>query len=194
MKWLVVIAVMLPLCAFAVTEPETETEYPDTLELAVGDGMVSLQATGVGLREKTFMKVDVYTIVSYVAADAHLGDEPHRTLRELEAPRRIQMDLLRGFSREKLVNSFAEVIEKNYDDLAPIQADMDVFMSYFDRDARDGDRLVFTYTPGVGLVTELNGKVRGTIRSAAFATALWTVWFGDKPADEGLRDDLLQAL
>ena len=33
-------------------------------------------------------------------------------------PKRIQMDLLRGFSREKLVNSFLEVIEKNYESTA----------------------------------------------------------------------------
>ena len=105
-------------------------------------------------------------------------------------PKRLQMDLRRGFSREKLVNSFSEVIEKNYDDLSAFEADMAVFMAYFDRDAQEKDRIVFSHVPGTGLVTELNGEVKGTIANPAFSEALWTVWFGEKPADKGLRGAL----
>jgi hypothetical protein len=194
MKWIVAIVLMLPLAAVAITEPDTGTEYPDTVGLDVGGETVTLEATGVALREKTFLKVDVYTIVSYVIERAGLGEKPYRALRELDAPKRIQMDLRRGFGRDKLLNSFREVIEKNYDDLGPIAADMDEFLGYFDRDAEEGDRIVFTYAPGTGLVTELNGQKKGTITNPKFAVALWTVWFGEKPADKGMREDLLSAL
>jgi hypothetical protein len=86
------------------------------------------------------------------------------------------------------------VIEKNHDDLSPFAADMATFLAYFDRDAQEDDRIVFEYLPGVGLVTTLNGEVLGTIENPAFTAALWTVWFGDEPADEGMREDLLSAL
>ena len=185
-----VLLLALPLVALAITEPKTETEYPDTVVLATAAGDVTLDATGVALREKTFMKVDVYTIVSYVAAGTDLGDKPYEMLRTVDVPKRIQMDLRRGFSREKLVNSFSEVIAKNYDDMSPIQADMDLFLAYFDRDAQENDVLVFDYEPGVGLTTTLNGETKGTIENAAFAEALWTVWFGKKPANKGLRKAL----
>ncbi len=195
MKWIVVtVVLMLPLAAVAIVEPDTGTGYPDTVGLDLGGETVTLEATGVALREKTFLKIDVYTIVSYVVAGADLGDEPHRKLRELDAPKRVQMDLRRGFSREKLINSFREVIEKNHDDLSPIARDMDTFMAYFDRDAREGDRIVFSYAPDMGLVTVLNGETRGTIHNEKFVVALWTVWFGEEPADEGMRNDLLSAL
>jgi hypothetical protein len=186
----VALLLALPLASLAITEPKTETEYPDTVTMTVGDQDVTLEATGVALREKTFMKVDVYTVVSYVAAGTDLGDQPHVTLRTIDAPRRIQMDLRRSFGRDKLVSSFSEVIAKNYDDLTPIADDMATFLGYFDRDAQDGDRIVFSYAPGVGLTTELNGEVKGVIAGQAMAEALWTVWFGDKPADKGMRKAL----
>lgn len=186
----VALLLTLPLTSLAITEPKSEAEYPDTVTMTVGGQDVTLEATGVALREKTFMKVDVYTIVSYVAAGVELGDQPHVTLRTVDAPRRIRMDLRRGFGRDKLVNSFSEVIENNYDDLAPLADDMATFLGYFDRDAQDGDRLVFSYAPGAGLTTELNGEVKGVIAGQAMAEALWTVWFGDKPADKGMREAL----
>jgi long-chain acyl-CoA synthetase len=185
---------LLPLAAGAVVEPKTETEYPDQLSVDLGGQEAALTATGVGLREKTFMKVDVYTIVSCVQAGADLGDDPGAKLRTLDAPKRIQMDLRRGFSREKLVDSFQNVIDKNYDDTAPFAAELETFMAYFDRDAQEGDRIVFDYAPTMGVTTTLNGEVKGTIAGTAFMEALWTVWFGEKPADGGLKKALLSAL
>ena len=188
-----VLLVVAP-AALAIVEPDTETEYPDTITLTAGDTSYGLKATGVGLREKTFLKVDVYTIVSYADAAADLGDDPANALVEQDIAKRIQMNLRRGFSREKLVNSFSEVIDKNYDDTSAFDADRETFLAYFDRDAQENDTLVFDYAPGRGLRTVLNGEVKGTIMNPAMAQALWTVWFGAKPADKGLRSALVSAV
>jgi hypothetical protein len=192
---LIVLALLvLPLAATAVVEPKTKTEYPDQIAVEIPAGTATLKATGVGLREKTFMKVDVYTIVSYIPAEVTLTGEPGAAILKLDAPKRIQMDLRRGFSREKLINSFKEVIEKNFDDTAAFAADQETFFAYFDRDAQDGDQLIFDYVPGTGLTTQLNGEIKGVIANPAFAEALWTVWFGEKPASGGLKKALLSAL
>ena len=132
------LACVVPVAALAVTEPDTGTEYPDTIGLDLGGETVTLRATGVGLREKTFLKIDVYTIVSYVVDDAQLGDRPARTLCTIDAPKRIRMDLRRGFSRDKLVDSLRESSRRTTDDLSPFAADMATFLAYFDRDAAGG--------------------------------------------------------
>lgn len=176
--------------AGAITEPKTGVEYPDVITVEDAE----LHVSGTGLREKTFMKVDVYTIVSYASPGAAAGEDPGAALVAADAPKRIQMNLRRGFSREKLVNSFSEVIEKNYKDLTPFAAEMETFLAYFDRDAQENDTLVFDYAPGRGLRTVLNGEVKGEIASSEFASALWTVWFGRKPADKGLKRALLSEL
>ncbi len=187
----VLLILLLPLTAGAIVEPGTEMEYDDTVTIEAGGASHTLTVTGVGLREKTFMKFNVYVIVSYVAEDAKLEDDQGEALLNLDAPKMIRMDLVRGFSREKLVNAFKDVIEENYDDLSAFAADMDEFFAYFKNDAEEGDILIFTYIPGVGLKTVLNGEEQGVISNFEFVKALWTVWFGEEPANDGLKEDLL---
>ena len=125
------VMMILPLAASAVVEPKTKTEYPDTATIEAGGAKHELTATGVGLREKTLLKVDVYTIVSYVAAGTTLADDKGVSLLTVDAPKQLRMDLRRGFSREKLIKSFQEVIEKNYDDTSAFAAEMETFFGYF---------------------------------------------------------------
>ncbi len=186
------VALLLPAAAGAVTEPKTGAEYPDAAVMDLPDGTVSMSVTGVGLREKTFLKVDVYTIVSYVG-EGFAGSAAEDVL-AFDGPKRLRMDLRRGFSREKLVNSFSDTIEKNYDDMSAFAADMEAFLAYFDRDAQEDDVLVFDWKPGKGLVTTLNGEVKGVLENPAFAEALWTIWFGKKPASGDLKKALVSAL
>jgi len=184
----------MPLAAGAVIEPKTQTEYPDEITVATEQGDVVMKATGAGLREKTFLKVDVYTIVSYVDAGAALEGEPGVALCALDAPKRIQLDLRRGFSRDKLINAFIGGIEKNMDDTTGIMTEMETFQAYFTRDAQDGDLIVFDYCPRKGLTTILNGEVTGVIDNFDFVQAMWSVWFGGKPANGGLKKALLSKL
>ena len=188
---LALILLLLPLAAYAIVEPGTKLEFDDTVIIEGPDASHSLKVTGVGLREKTFMKVNVYSIVSYMAEGVVLRGEPGQALLELDAPKMIRMDLLRSFSREKLVGAFKDVIEKNYKDRSAFAADMDTFFAYFTDEAKEGDELIFTYLPGVGLKTVLNGQEEGVIANFAFVKALWTVWFGEKPADGNLKKNLL---
>ena len=185
---------VIPAVAGAIVEPGTEREYPDRATVEAGGQSYDLVVTGVGLREKTFMKVNVYSIVSYVAEGTALTGDKGAGLLRVDAPKQLRMDLLRSFSRDKLINSFQEVIKDNYKDTSAFAADMETFFAYFTDEAHEGDVLIFTYVPGIGLTTNLNGQDKGVIANTAFAEALWTVWFGAKPASDGLKKDLLSAI
>ena len=137
------------------------------------------------------MKIDVYAIASYVAEGTDLGDDRGAALVAADVPKELRMNILRDFGREKLINSFSDVIKDNYDDTSAFDADMVTFFGYFVDDAKDGDILLFSYLPGHGLTTDLNGEEKGVITNPAFVAALWTVWFGEDPASKGLREDLL---
>ncbi len=188
---LVLLLLLLPLVAAAVVEPKTNTEYPDEITVETDQGSVTMKVTGAGLREKTFLKVDVYTIVSYMDNDATLEGDLGVALSALNAPKRIQMDLRRGFSRDKLINAMVAGIEKNVEDTAGIAADIETFKTYFTRDAQDGDLIIFDYCPRTGLTTTLNGEVAGVIENFDFVAAMWSVWLGEKPANGGLKKALL---
>ena len=85
-----------------------------------------------------------------------------------------------------------DVIEKNYDDLAPLAADMAFFEGYFTRDDQEGDVILFTYLPGAGLTTNLNGEDKGVITNPQFVEALWSVWLAEKPANGGMKKKLVE--
>lgn len=188
---LALIILMMPWTAGAIIEPETEMEFDDTVTIETDGASYTLAVTGVGLREKTFMKVNVYAIVSYVSEGTQLKGDLGKALLELDAPKMIRMELVRSFSREKLCNAFKDVIEENYDDQAPFASDLEAFLAYFTADAEEGDVLVFTYLPGIGMTTVLNGEEKEIITNFEFVKALWTVWFGEDPASDGLKEELL---
>lgn len=176
--------------AAAIVESKTGTEYPDQVTIATDAGDQVLNVTGTALREKTVLKVNVYTIVSYVASGSDLGADRAAAIWKLDAPKHLRMDIRHNFSRAKLIGAFREVIEKNYPEMAPIAEDMKTFEAYFDRDAKSGDVIKFTYLPGKGVATELNGEVKGTIANPAFVEALWSVWFGAEPVNGDMRTSL----
>jgi hypothetical protein len=188
---LAMLALMAPGPATALVEPETGVEYPDSLVVVTPQGRTTLVVTGAGLRERTLLQADVYTVVSYVPARADLEPAPAAAILALDAPKRLQMDMRRNVSRGKLEGTITRVMAANVDDLAPLAADLKTFFGYFPGDARKSDRIVFDYVPGVGLTTSLNGEVRGVITDFAFVTALWSVWFGRKPEDAGLTRALV---
>lgn len=183
-------ALLLAGQAGAIVESKTGTEYPDTVSVTTADGEQVLVATGAALREKTMLKVDVYTIASWVASGTELGADRAAAIWTLDAPKRLRMDLRRSFSREKLIGAFREVIDKNYPDQSAISADLATFEGYFTRDAQSGDVILFTYLPGQGLTTDLNGEARGVIANPTFVEALWSVWFGPQPVDKGMKAKL----
>ncbi len=186
--------VVSPKATLALVEPGSEIEYPDEVMLNDGEVDYNLVITGVGLREKTFLKIDVYAIASYVAEGTELGEEQGLALVVADVPKELRMNILRNFGREKLIKSFSDVINDNYDDTSGFDAEMTTFFDYFVNDAKDGDTLLFSYLPGTGLTTHLNGELKGVITNTAFVEALWTVWFGEDPANKGLRADLLSQM
>jgi hypothetical protein len=188
---LVVLLVLLAASASAIVEPKTGREYPDRIAVETPAGTATLIATGAGLREKTVMKVDVYTMVSYVDQTAVLSATPTDAILTLDVAKRLQMDLRRHVGRDKLVGSFLETIEANFSERDSFADDLRTFLAYFDRDAQKDDVIVFDYVPQVGLTTSLDGEVKGVIDNLAFVTALWSVWFGKHPADARLTQALV---
>ena len=81
-----IVTLAWPLAASAITEPKTNVEYPDVVTTGCNGQQVEMKATGTGLREKTIMKVDVYTIVSYVRDGVDLGGDTAAGLIALDEP------------------------------------------------------------------------------------------------------------
>ena len=74
----------------------------------------------------------------------------------------------------------------------PIQASIDKFVGLFKKEAiTKGDVFMMLYTPNVGVSVSKNGKVLETIAGLDFNTALFGIWLGKDPVDEGLKNGML---
>jgi hypothetical protein len=58
-------------------------------------------------------------------------------------------------------------------------------------DVEPGDRYALGYVPGRGTELSRNGAVLGTIEGADFARAYFSIWLGEAPIDDSLREQLM---
>ena len=178
-----VLSLLTPAYAQDVTEPRSGTTFP------VKDGGTSL--LGVGLRTKTIAKVKVYAIGLYVADSAISGPlkgkagtpDLYRELVSGDFQKKVIMKFLRDVSTGQIRDAFR-------DSLKNAGANADVWITYFN-DIRSGQQLVIGWTPGVGLETKVAGVDKPAIHDNAFASAVFSIWLGEKPIQDDLKKDLV---
>ena len=109
-----------------------------------------------------------------------------------EVPRRIAFRYLRGFSAEELAKATSKTVaERRGSAPSPeIDAGLAAINALWPT-VVTGDELTLTYTPGVGTTVARNGVDLGMVAGATFSSVLFSIWIGDKPIDDDLRDGLL---
>lgn len=156
--------------------------FPDQLEV---DGKV-LVLNGLGLREATMLKIDVYVAGLYLERKS--GDPA--TILGTEQTLRFAMRFVRDVEREDIVEAFTEGYENAADNLDAL-GDRIATLNRWMPSVADGDRLAFTYRPGKGLEVQVGDTVRGTIPGPDFARATLAIWLGDEPPNPGIKTGLL---
>lgn len=158
-------------------------EYPDALTV---DG-VDLVLNGLGKREATIFKVDVYIAALYLENPGTDG----YAICESEETKRLILHFVRDVSGGDIGGAWAEGFRKNSGDDAIIYESRIETLSSWMTELKDGERMMFTYIPGTGLEVSVKGIFMGTIEGSDFASVFFSIWLGDDPPNGGLRDGLL---
>lgn len=153
--------------------------------ISVGDKQLTLN--GMGLREATFMKVDVYVAGLYVE---HVSSNPAALIGS-EETKLLVLHFVRDVGHDDIVKAwntgFADNATVPVAQLQPYIDRLNAWMPSF----KEGDTLAFAYVPGRGVSVEINGKVKGTIDNPDFARSLFSIWLGQKPPTGSLKKGLL---
>ena len=155
-------------------------------EQAQVDGS-TLMLNGLGLRQATFLKVNVYVAALYVAqvssdAQALLGSN---------TPKELILHFLHNVSDDELKKAWEEGFEHNAKEQLPaLHERIERFKSWM-VDIKSGQRLTFLHKPGVGIQVDVNGTAKGTIQGDDFATAFLSIWLGPHPPNPNLKSGLL---
>jgi len=184
MKARVVAAAVLLLLAFPVAAGELAgVSMPDEVEL----GGENLILNGLGMREATWMKVDVYVAGLYLVEKT----TDAQAIIDSDEPKLIVMNFVRKVKKKSITEAWNEGFEKNAgDEGKALEERIEQFNSYM-VDFKKGDTMNFTYIPGTGVQVAVNGESKGVIEGGDFARALWSIWLGPEPPNPGLKSGML---
>jgi hypothetical protein len=109
-----------------------------------------------------------------------------------DKPKRLEVEYFHALKGEDFGVSTNKVIAKNTDaqTLEKIRPQIDYHNSLYE-DVQPGDRYSLTYIPGRGTELALNGKTKGIIKGADFASAIFSMWLGEFPMNEPFKEQLL---
>ncbi len=161
-----------------------------TLADSIKIGGKDCKLAGAGIRKKVIIKV--YVAGLYME-NPQLDQE---SIINSDQAKGMTMDFVyKKVSGEKLQDGWREGFKNNTpgasDDL---KKRMDRFVSMFTGEAVKGDHYLITYEPGTGTTVKLKDEVKGTIPGDDFMRAVMAIWFGDKPADKGLKKSVLKGM
>jgi chalcone isomerase-like protein len=146
-----------------------------------------LTLNGLGLRQATMLKVNVYVAALYVAqqsADAN-------AILAANTPKQIVLHFVRNVDSKDLKEAWEEGFENNAKAQMPALKERIEQLQAWMVDMKSGQTLTFTHKPGAGIEVDSNGTVKGTIAGDDFAKAFLAIWLGAKPPNPGLKAGLL---
>lgn len=173
--------IMLPDTGTAKTVKGVD--FPETVTI---DG-VSCTLVGVGIRKKLI--INVYLGALYLEKPTTNDTQVIAS----DQTKRIEMHFLyKDVRADQLVEAWNEGFQKNPPDKIPaLKATIDRFNGFFAVPMKSGDTMAITYHPGKGTEVIIKGKTAGIIEGRDFMEVLFSIWFGQYPPSDGLKEGML---
>lgn len=183
------------LCLFAdanITDSNTGLTFPSEVSIKSGGKDYKLQATGVSTRRKFFVKV--YSVASYLQDAAQATGDKFEQIMQPNKAKQLTIKWVHEASTGKIQDGYNESFRSALPDAqyAPLKADIDKYVSFFNVDVKVGDEQIIRWLPGGVVEVLFNGKPAGTLTNPEFAKALWSIWFG--PTSVVKRDELVSLM
>jgi hypothetical protein len=146
-----------------------------------------LTINGGGLREKFFF--DIYVGALYLKKK----NSNANTIAKADETMAIKLHILSSMmSRSKMANALREGFEKSTNgNMKPYNERIEKFIGFINNEIKVGQIYDMVYEKGKGSVIYKDGKEKGYVTGLDFKTALFNIWLGSKPADKGLKKEML---
>ncbi len=176
-----------------LTDPTTGKQFPKTISFTHQGTEHTLSVTGLAVRKKFFFSV--YCMAHY------MQDAPRGSARAVlqvilhdGSAKQVTMDFVRNIRAEKIQTALTEGFQNNttaseFEDIRPL---VRRFASSIYKDVKEGDTFIIRWLPGGTTVSIFKGQEVSTIQNMTFATALWSIWFGERSVVD--RNSLVQLL
>jgi hypothetical protein len=181
-KELLVIGVTLALAGSADAREIEGMKLPERVPI----GQTTLTLNGAGVRTK--MLVKAYVGALYLQTPTNDGAVAISS----DQPKRVTLVLLRDLSRDKMQTGLREGFQHNNspERLQALAPQMQKFEAFLQSGKR-GDWMTLTYIPGRGTTATNSAGASILIPGKDFADALYSIWLGPHPMDDGLKKAML---
>ena len=146
-----------------------------------------LTLNGLGLRQATMLKVNVYVAALYVAQKSTDAN----AILASNTPKQLVLHFVRDVDGADLKKAWEEGFAHNAKAQLPALKERIEQLKGWMVPMQSGQQLTFTHKPGAGIEVNVQGKVEGTVEGDDFARAFLSIWLGAKPPNPGLRAGLL---
>ena len=161
-----------------------------------GSGAVQIEGARFSSRltvEDTDLKLKGAGLLRYWGFKAYVGAfylEEGAAVEDAlsDKAKRIEIEYMRSIKGEDFGKATDKSIAKNVDPqtLGQLRTRIDYHNSLY-VDVKPGDRYSLTYIPDRGTELALNGEPKGIIEGADFASAIFSIWLGNRPINESFK-------
>ncbi|EZH73843.1 chalcone isomerase [Aquimarina atlantica] len=179
---------ILFIALLTIVSVQSQTKIGDaTLPNTVKFNGEDLTINGGGLREKFFF--DIYAGALYLKKKSTNAS----AIAKADETMAIKLHILSGMmSRSKMANALREGFEKSTKgNMKPYNERIEKFIGFINNEIEVGQIYDMVYEKGKGSVIYKDGKEKGYVTGLDFKTALFNIWLGSKPADKGLKKEML---
>jgi hypothetical protein len=155
--------------------------FPDQIQV----GGKRLELNGLGLREATLLRFQVYVAALYVQAKSANPDDILKPTQN----KRLVLQFLRDVDEKDIAKAWSEGFAAA-GDTGSLQERIDRLNGWMEP-MTTGKQLSFTYTAGTGVQVNVAGVDKGTLKGDDFARTLFGIWLGANPPNAGLKAGLL---
>ncbi|MFD1095738.1 chalcone isomerase family protein [Salegentibacter chungangensis] len=180
---------LLAVISFGFASAQTTEVAGVQLPNSVNFGETTLSLNGAGVREKFWM--DMYAGGLYLDSKSSDAD----AIMGANKPMAIKLHIVsKLITSKKMMDAVNEGFENSTNgNTAAISTEIKKFISFFEEQINKDDVFDIVYLPAKGVVVYKNGKEQGTINGMEFKKALFGIWLSDKPADDDLKEAMLNS-
>jgi hypothetical protein len=178
------------LCALGVTLAAGTASAAEISGVKLPDqvtvGGKNLKLNGLGLRQATFIKFNVYAAGLYLENPSRDGD----AIANSDQTKSIDMVFMRDVTAKQMSDAFQEGFDKN---CVAGCAELKQFIPKLQglmKDMKKGETMAYHFTAD-GVEVMIRGQKVGKVGDKAFSHQLLRVWIGKNPPNPELKDGFL---
>lgn len=182
-SWLLSVTLLLAWTAPALAGKKSGVTMPDTVTVT-GKKLV---LNGMGMREATVFKVDVYVAGLYLEQKSSDG----AAIIGAKQIKRLHLQFKRDVDKDDITDAWYEGLKKQAGKRYGTVRDRLRTINGWMEGVKEGETMTFTYLPDQGIEVAVKGKRKGVVPGDDFAQMFFSIWLGPNPPNKGLRDGLL---